>query len=404
MDLYDSVFPFFNDTVYENLTSAPVNDGNDGGSEHALPYEIPDCPPGSLLQNLFYIPDWLVRTFFYTTTDHIITTKIYPVIFTIGILTNTAFLFTVARIPQMRTTPNFYLVNVACADLILILTKGINSFYRYIWSSDIRRAVPYKSAASCALIYSLAYLGFYASICLVTLISIERFLAICLPLKHRMMNNKGHAIKMVCGAWFVAIAFLGLSVPYHSSHYYFCIIWPAKWQHRLPVVMNICTSSHEAFSYIIVFAQIIPFALAFILNTVLYFLIIRRLSNRDVAKGGEKGDQQKQADKVRNAVTRMLIITGIVFFLCLAPFQFYNLYLLMVEFADGKQLFDPDKMAVLAYVSRILDLVNSSVNPIIYSATNPRYRQAFLVAFGCGSIVQKRRENTSTITKSTSAM
>ena len=347
--------------------------------------KFPIVPPGSVLQILFYIPDWLVKTFFYSPSDHIITTKVYPVIFVIGILTNTAFLFTVARIPQMWTIHNFYLVNLSCADLILILSKGINTFCRYIWSSDIKRAVPYRSPASCASIFSMAYLGYYASICLVTLISIERFLAICFPLKHRMMNTRGHAIKLICGAWLIAIAFVGLSVPYHSSHYYFCIVWPAKWQHRLPVVMNICTVSHEAFSYIIVFAQIIPFALAFILNTILYFLIIRRLSNREIAKAGGKGDQQKQADKVRNAVTRMLIINSIVFFLCLAPYQFHNLYLLVVEFADGKRFFDTDKITVLAYVSRILDLVNSSVNPLIYSATNPRYRQAFLAAFGCGS-------------------
>ena len=198
-DLYNSIFPFFNESSYENFTGAPVDDGNDGGSQQSLPFEIPDCPPGSTLQNLFFVPDYIVKSFFYSWSDKLMITKIFPVIFAIGILTNTAFLFTVARIPQMRTTPNFYLVNVACADLILIVTKGINSFYRYIWSSEINRAVPYQSPASCALIYSMAYLGYYASICLVTLVSIERFLAICLPLKHRMMNDKSHTIKMVCG-------------------------------------------------------------------------------------------------------------------------------------------------------------------------------------------------------------
>ena len=387
MDLYDSnIDKLLNDSSYENFKNASSTDyGNSGTGQQPLPYGIPDCPPGSLLQILYYVPDYIVKSFFYSWSDKLLITKIYPVIFAAGILTNMAFLFTVARIPQMRTIHNFYLVNLACADLILILTKGISSFYSYTWSSDIKRAVPYKSPASCALINSLAYLGYYASICLVTLVSVERFLAICYPLKHRMMNNRGHVLKVACAAWFIAIAFVALSAPNFSKHSYFCIVWPAKWQHRLPLVMNICLYTHEAFINIVSFAQIIPFAVAIILNTLLYFLIIRRLSNRDITKGGEKGDQQKQADKVRNAVTRMLVATGIVFFLCLAPFQFYNSYLLVVRFAEGKQFFDPDKIAVLAYVSRILDLVNSSVNPLIYSATNPRYRQAFLAAFGCGS-------------------
>ena len=388
MELYDSnIDKLLNDSsAYENFKNASSTDyGNSGTGQQPLPYGIPDCPPGSLLQVLYYVPDYIVKSFFYSWSDKLMITKIYPVIFAVGILTNTAFLFTVARIPQMRTIHNFYLVNLACADLILILTKGINSFYRYIWSSEINRAVPYQSPASCALIYSMAYFGYYASICLVTLVTIERFLAICYPLKHRVMNDRAHTIKMVCGAWFVAIAFVALSVPSFSKHYNFCIVWPAKWQHRLPHVMNICTSLIGVFHDIVSFAQIIPFTGAFILNIILYSVIIRRLSNRDIVKGGEKGDQQKQADKVRNAVTRMLIITGIVFFLCLAPFQFYNGYLLVSRHADFKQFLDPDKIAVLAYVSRILDLVNSSVNPLIYSATNKRYRQAFFAAFGCGS-------------------
>ena len=400
MDLYDPhVDMLLNDSSYENFKNASSTDyGNSGTGQQPLPYGIPDCPPGSLLQILYHVPDYIVKSFFYSWSDKLMITKIYPVIFAIGILTNVAFLFTIARIPQMRTIHNFYLINLSCADLILILTKGINSFYRYIWSSEINRAVPYQSPASCALIYSMAYLGYYASICLVTLVTTERFLAICYPLKHRMMNDKAHTIKMVCGAWVVAITFVALSVPNFSTHVVYCIVWPAKWQHRLPFVMNICSSFNYSFSYVVYFAQLVPFTGAFILNTILYFLIIRRLSNRDIAKRGEMGDQQKQADRVRNAVTRMLIITGIIFFFCLAPFQFYNGYIIAQRFTGGKVFFDPDKIQILAYVSIILDLVNSSVNPLIYSATNPRYRQAFLAAFGCGSraLDTKRGKNWTT--------
>ena len=140
-------------------------------------------------------------------------------------------------------------------------------------------------------------------------------------------------IKMVCRTCFFSFAFVALSAPNFSTHYYFNIVCRAKWQHRLPLVMNICTTTDEAFINITSFAQIIVFVIAFIFSIILYFLIIRRLSNRNIAKGGQKGDQQKQADKVRKGVTRMLIITGIVFLLCLAPLRFYKGYLL----ADGQR-------------------------------------------------------------------
>ena len=156
--------------------------------DHQVPYKIPNCPAGSRFLNLYhYIDEW-IETFLYSETDKVMITIVFPFIVTLGLLANTAFLFTLVRVREMRTLTNFYLANLAFADLFFVIVTAVNHFYKYTWSPDFQRGVPWTSAVGCAAISAAIYMPFVASICLVTLVSLERFLAICFPLKHRTTN------------------------------------------------------------------------------------------------------------------------------------------------------------------------------------------------------------------------
>ncbi|XP_072043042.1 type-1 angiotensin II receptor B-like [Amphiura filiformis] len=348
------------------------------------PFDSLQCPADAVQVNLLYYPEQEIDLLLYSTTDKIMISKVFPIIIVIGILGNSAFLLTLIRVRQMRTLINFYLANLAFADLCLVIVTTANYFYRFIWSSEFMSGTPWKYAPSCAILAIATYVPYFASICLVTLVSIERFLAICFPLKHRMMNNKSRTIKMVFVTWLIAFALAAIVAPQSSVFYRFCIVWPVKWQHRLPAVFSRCYSVKTEFFDISSVAQFVPFIIALLLNTTLYFLIVRRLSQRDVRDTHNMGDNQaqNQAQKVRNAVARMLVINGIAFFLCLTPFQFYNVYYLAVRNTNVMVL-DDRHVYIIAWVGRCFTVFNSAINPFIYSATNARYRQAFITAIGC---------------------
>ena len=167
--------------------------------DYQAPYEKPNCPAGSRFLDLYYYKDEWIETFLYSKTDKVMITIVFPFIVTLGLLANTAFLFTLVRVREMRTLTNFYLANLAFADLFFVIVTAVNHFYKYTWSPDFQRGVPWTSAVGCGAISAAIYMPFIASICLVTLVSFERFLAICFPLKHRMMNNKSRTVKMVSG-------------------------------------------------------------------------------------------------------------------------------------------------------------------------------------------------------------
>ena len=374
----------FNDTSIESVIDE---------EESPLPYEIPDCPADSQLRILYKYPDSVIESYFYSRTDKIMISIVMPFIITLGILSNGAFLLTVVRVREMRTLTNFYLVNLACADLLFVDIAGVNYFYKYIWSSDIDRFVPWTSTTGCAMINGATYITLFASICLITLVSIERFLAICYPFQHRMMNDKPRTIKMVAVTWLIAIASsAAVSLSYARLKVYY-VVWPEKYQDRLPSIVSVClyieTENVESndFLDILSILQFLPFIVALCINSTLYGFIIYRLSKREINEGNEQTQLQVQAQKTRNSVACMLVINGIAFFVLLVPFQFYNLYYYALR-NDGVQFLSIQQSIAMGRVARGFNALNSAINPFIYSTCNARYRRAFVSTFKCFSFKQ----------------
>ena len=343
----------------------------------------PNCPETSSFLVLHHYPDEWIEPLLYTQTDKFMITIVFPLIITLGVLANSAFLFTIARVQEMRTLTNFYLANLAFADLLFVVITAVNYFYKYTWSPDFQRGSPWATSAGCTLMAAASYIPYIASIGLVTLVSIERFLAICFPLSHRMVNSKSRTARLVIMAWLIAIAFTAVVAPNYAVLQRYCIIWPEKWQDRLPLVVSYCISIKEEFRDIAAVFEFVPFIIALILNTTLYALLITRLSQRDDVSDNKDDPLKAQAQKVRNIVARMLVINGIAFFLCLAPYQVHNMYYFVINNCEGCTNLPGDEIYVLFWVGRCLSVLNSAINPVIYGVTNARYRQAFATAIGC---------------------
>ena len=142
---------------------------------------------------------------------------------------------------------HFYLaINLAFADLMFVIVVGVKNIYKYIWSPDVQRGDPRKTVAACLAINVATYTVYFASICLITLVSMERFLAICYPQKHCMINTKSRTVKVVLATWVTAISFTAIVASRYTNHQTYCIVWPEKWQNRLPTFINFCNCSFHS--------------------------------------------------------------------------------------------------------------------------------------------------------------
>ena len=131
-------------------------------------------------------------------------------------------------------------------------------------------------------------------------------------------------------------------------------------------------------------AQIVFFIVAVAVNTFIYGKIIRRLSKHNVTKTKDGGGHPG-ANKIRNTVARMLIENGIIFFICIAPFQLANLFLIVQSHTYVSVLDESQSQALRWFATRLL-LLNSSINPYVYGVANRNYRQALMKAFSCKQI------------------
>ena len=365
------------------MVIGPVNGSsvlNESESDYVSPgiaYDIPpSCKPtDSIVPLVSFNDSQIVDIAFFTPFEKIIIALLFPIVFILGFIGNVAFLTVVILVKEMHTLTNFYLANLAVADLLYIVSSLTLVTIPYALSSGVRIAEIGRTDVQCGIIYGVILVTYFSSLNFVTLVTFERFLAICYPLRYRIINNKKRKVTLAVVAWIIGTAIAALITPAWGSVSRVCLIWPQgkRWE-QLSNVQYKCLGVDDKFVDTSSTLQ----CLAFIVNLAVYILICRkiisRLSNRVVAK--------KQADKTRNAVARMLIANGTIFFVCLGPYQLVNL-LSFIGSKTSYHVLDQNQYETFMWFSRSLLLLNSAINPYVYGIANPKYRKTFITAFTC---------------------
>ena len=300
-----------------------------------------------------------------------------PIIMLIGSVGNFAFIFTVFRVKAMQTVTNAYLTNVAIADFVFIGFTCPTYLVSYL-KTPVRNDFLFPSVIGCAGSFGLSYFGYFASLLLITIVTAERYYAICRPFQHRMIAGKKHTIRMIVTSWLLAILLVGCVMPEYAKLDIQCIIWPDKPRYdNFPKLITFCDPINTNLYILGELVLTCPFFLAMPANLFMYISIIITLNNRP---GTESSSENQQNKSTRNQVARLLIINGSVFFLCQAPYRFVSMHLITRQIS-GEGFLSEAVYGITILISRGLILLNSCCNPLIYLATSSFYRQAFWDAF-----------------------
>ncbi|XP_072023216.1 neuropeptides capa receptor-like [Amphiura filiformis] len=329
-----------------------------------------------------------------------------PILLIIGIVGNTAFIYVVFKSPRLHTITNIYLVSLAVAD-ILFVTVSIAS---YIWSyvnSPVRMDTPFKHSVGCSFLYMVTITCYLASILFVTLVTFERYYAICYPLKHRKINTKSRTYKFVVFTWIFSLGISACVTPRYGKMIRFCVLWPdVDDYHNFPTEIGFCDAADPKTYLIGEVCQGVQFIFGLIINLFMYIRITQALGRRtNNLKTMTRGmsESQTQALQVRNQVARLLIINGVLYFICQAGLRIVSLDDILKHTGEGFLTEEASGIALI--ISRFLLYFNSVVNPFVYNLTSSFYRQAFIDVFCCRSrrdngndnlTVSKSRKETST--------
>ncbi|XP_021564443.1 motilin receptor-like, partial [Carlito syrichta] len=103
----------------------------------------------------------------------------------------------------MRTTTNLYLGSMAVSDLLILLGLPFD-LYR-LW-----RSRPWVfGPLLCRLSLYVGEGGTYATLLHVTALSVERYLAICRPLRARVLVTRRRVRALIAALWAVALLSAG---------------------------------------------------------------------------------------------------------------------------------------------------------------------------------------------------
>ncbi|KAF4087965.1 hypothetical protein AMELA_G00077390 [Ameiurus melas] len=317
-------------------------------------------------------------------TDQSIEYKVVSVLLVIiicgaGIVGNVMVILVVLTTKHMRTPTNCYLVSLAVADLIVLTAAGLPNITESLFGEWV------YGYGGCLSITYLQYLGINASSCSITAFTVERYIAICHPIKAQFLCTLSRAKKIIVMVW----AFTTL----------YCVMWFYLSDIEKMIYENItltACSYKVARRYYkpIYFADFTLFyVVPLLLASVLYGLIARILflnplpsDPKEKTQTWRKGScaESKKHSKnssfgstaaSRRQVTKMLAVVVILFALLWMP---YRTLVVVNSFLKS-----PYSDSWFLLFCRLCIYLNSAINPVIYNAMSQKFRAAFRKLCNC---------------------
>ncbi|RUS82891.1 hypothetical protein EGW08_009356, partial [Elysia chlorotica] len=340
------------------------------GSSEGPPRDLPEEDPPNLGPPLYM---------------YIYVTVVNVLVLLVGITGNVLVIQVVARTKSMRRRINYFLISLSAADLLVLvvcLPIALLEFYgKERW---------YIGEAMCKIVPFLENMSHHCSVLTLLVIGFERYHAICHPLKETTSRRYLSVSLMVPVVWAVSIV---VSLP-------FAIISSTKKTiYYDDSVVDICrtdTTSKQARGFII-FIFVVFLVLPLLLLTAMYTAIIRSSTvsvNTAGSVGGTSASgrhycgpdsetvRHPRVQSSRRQVVRMMVAVMALYFCCLMPMRCVQLWVVFGPDEDIERLGFEGYLNLICCV-RILIMVNSAGNPIIYGLLSSNFRSAFRQSLCC---------------------
>ncbi|XP_074039002.1 FMRFamide Receptor [Leptinotarsa decemlineata] len=309
----------------------------------------------------------------------------------LGVLGNIISMIILSR-PQMRSSINYLLIGLARIDTVLIITSmllfGLPGIHPYSGCMFTYFYVVYPHIAP--VVFPLAMIAQTASVYLTLTVSLERFVAVCHPLRARSLCTYGRARIYVIGI-------IIFSVMYNLPRFWETTL-QKEWNEKHNVTIYCPQQSdfrdNAAYQTIyihwlyLIFMYLLPFGSLAVLNACIY---------RQVLRANKERQRLSRHQKREIGLATMLLGVVVVFFIC-------NILPLVINIIETFNVFIEFNLIYLIHVSNLLVTINSSVNFIIYVIFGEKFKRLFLVLFCNNSLFRSGRDSPEAVTHEDSFM
>ena len=303
---------------------------------------------------------------------------IFSVLLTTDLVGNTLVILIILNNRSMKTAMNYLLLNLAVADMMV----GVFFAPKILFMSTFTHPTGTAGDVLCKLITepTIAWLAAFVSAFGLALIAIERFYAVVHPhsIRHRITKRKLKVLVPAC--WVVATVIMlpAAHVVFYDDGNEVCSYkYPEHWQ-------------HVSYDFLWLIASLIIPAGVML---VLYARVIHSLWFKNKSSDASR----LVVIRERKRITKTMIIVSVIYILCLFPYNFLYIF----------HLFNPNLLAeqdwhfLIGYCFLVL---NSSVNPLIYTFQFRNFRKCFKKLLCCKRLAVQQPSGTSSQVKDTSVL
>ncbi|XP_029156860.1 neuropeptide SIFamide receptor-like [Nylanderia fulva] len=298
----------------------------------------------------------------------------YVVVFVVGLIGNSFVIAVVYRSPRMRTVTNFFIVNLAVADVLVIVfclpaTLMSNIFVPWILGWFMCKTVAYVQGVSVA-----------ASVYSLVAVSLDRFLAIWWPLKCQI--TKRRARMMIVVIWFIALT---MTSPWLL---FFDLVSIYEDEPDLRLCVETWPHPEDGTLFFLIGNLILCYVLPMILISLCYILIWIKVWRRHIPTDTKDAQMERLQQKSKVKVVKMLVVVVILFVLSWLP-----LYVIFAVIKLGGDIVEGEDeiLPIATPIAQWLGASNSCINPILYAFFNKKYRRGFIAILKSGRCCGKLR-------------
>ncbi|KAK1168054.1 cholecystokinin receptor-like [Acipenser oxyrinchus oxyrinchus] len=345
---------------------------------------------------------------------------LYSLIFLLSVFGNTLIIIVLILNKRLRTVTNSFLLSLALSDLMVALfcmpfTLIPNLLGDFIFGEAMCKTVAY-------------FMGISVSVSTFSLvaIAIERYSAICNPLKSRAWQTRSHAYRVIASTWILSLIIM---IPYpvfstlmafpkanNSTGHNCRLMWPKDqvqqaWYLMLLFTLFFIPGIVMIIAYGLISRELyrgIQFELDQKKEIVAhknglnvmgnpatssdegdgcYIQVTKCQNTMEMStlnpSGGTKMDRARSNTSeaklmAKKRVVRMLIVIVAMFFICWMPIYSVNTWRAFDHHTAHKVL----SGAPISFI-HLMSYTSACVNPIIYCFMNKRFRKTFLATFAC---------------------
>uniref|UniRef100_A0A7N6AX26 G-protein coupled receptors family 1 profile domain-containing protein n=1 Tax=Anabas testudineus TaxID=64144 RepID=A0A7N6AX26_ANATE len=272
---------------------------------------------------------------------------IYIIVCIIGLGGNTLVIHIVLHYSKIESVTNIYILNLAIADELFML--GLP----FLAVQNTLQSWPFGSFM-CRLVMTVDSINQFTSIFCLTVMSIDRYLAVVHPIRSSKWRRPQVA-KVVNGTvW--ALSFL--------------VVLPVVIFANIQKVGGMCNIAWPQPANIwqaafIIYTSTVGFFCPLLIICLCYLLIVFKIRS----SGKKVHATSTKRRKSERKVTRMVVIVVAVFVFCWLPFYALNIINLLVSL--------PPEYKGLYYFVVVLGYANSCANPIVYGFLSDNFKRGF---------------------------